>query len=212
MFWMHPNAEIGYLTTQCETLFSTILEVQGGGSAGASKKDDGVMTQLLQYKNTCPPDFSMFDITAKAVEKTPFQVVCLQECERMNTLLGEIRRSLEDLRLGLTGALNITDSMEGLASALSLNRVPANWEKYAYFSRKGLILWYSDLIERNAQLAAWTLEMETPNSLCISYLFNPMSFLTAIMQKTARESGLPLDDVINHIYYLDGIVNQCDIS
>lgn len=34
MFWMHPNAEIGYLTTMCDTLFSTILEVQGGGSTG----------------------------------------------------------------------------------------------------------------------------------------------------------------------------------
>jgi hypothetical protein len=33
----------------------------------------------------------------------------------MNVLLGEIRKSLEDLRLGLTGALNITDSMEKLA-------------------------------------------------------------------------------------------------
>lgn len=41
-------------------------------------------------------------------------VVCLQEVERMNILLGEIRKSLEDLRLGLTGALNITDSMENL--------------------------------------------------------------------------------------------------
>jgi dynein heavy chain len=38
--------------------------------------------------------------------------------------------------------------------------------------------------------------METPNVLCISYLFNPMSFLTAIMQKTAREQDLPLDDMV----------------
>ena len=30
----------------------------------------------------------------------------------MNYLLEEIRRSLEDLRLGLTGALNMTDAME----------------------------------------------------------------------------------------------------
>jgi hypothetical protein len=29
----------------------------------------------------------------------------------MNTLLQEIKKTLEDLRLGLTGALNITDAM-----------------------------------------------------------------------------------------------------
>lgn len=45
---MHPNAEIGYLTQQCETLFSAILEVQSGssGGKGGSKKDDGVMFLL----------------------------------------------------------------------------------------------------------------------------------------------------------------------
>jgi len=44
--------------------------------------------------------------------------------------------------LGLTGALNITDAMENLQLALSVNKVPANWEKVAYFSRKPLGLWF----------------------------------------------------------------------
>nr|SYZ35238.1 PtDNAH9b [Paramecium tetraurelia] len=197
MFGMHPNAEIGYLTQQCETLFSTILDVQGGSSSGGGgKKDDGVMTQLTLLKSTTPADTNLMDVTAKASEKTPDQIVCLQECERMNILLGEIRRSLEDLRLGMTGALNITDQMEALSLSLQFNKVPASWEKFAYFSRKGLAAWFNDLIERTNQLAVWTQEMVTPISLCISYLFNPMSFLTAIMQKTAREQGLPLDDMV----------------
>lgn len=34
--------------------------------------------------------------------------------ERMNILLKTIKDSLEELKLGLTGALNITDAMEGL--------------------------------------------------------------------------------------------------
>ena len=37
--------------------------------------------------------------------------------------------------------------------------------------------------------------MVTPKSLWISGLFNPMSFLTAIMQVTARQHMLPLDDM-----------------
>ena len=38
---------------------------------------------------------------AKAEEKTPYTVVALQECERMNYLTIEIRRSLKELNLGL---------------------------------------------------------------------------------------------------------------
>jgi dynein heavy chain len=99
----------------------------------------------------------------------------------MNVLLNEIKNSLEELRLGLTGALNVTDSMENLSKALTFNKVPANWEKCAYFSKKLLLAWFADLIERNAQLVEWTKELVTPDSVCIAYLFNPMSYLTAIM-------------------------------
>lgn len=66
----------------------------------------------------------------------------------MNGLLSEIKGSLEDLKLGLTGALNITDAMEELSTALSFNKVPGTWEKKAYFSKKILTAWFSDLIER----------------------------------------------------------------
>lgn len=67
----------------------------------------------------------------------------------MNLLLFEIKQSLESLRLGLIGALNITDIMEALSNALILNKVPANWEKCAYFSKKPLLSWFNDLIDRN---------------------------------------------------------------
>jgi dynein heavy chain len=78
MFGMHPNAEIGFLTTMCETLFGAILEIQGGASTGGSKKDDGVMTILMDLKGRCPNEFNFFDIQMKIKgDKSPFQVVCL---------------------------------------------------------------------------------------------------------------------------------------
>lgn len=67
----------------------------------------------------------------------------------MNVLLDEIRRSLEELKLGLTGALNISDAMETLSQALQFNKVPSSWTAKAYFSKKNLGAWFADLIERN---------------------------------------------------------------
>ena len=46
------------------------------------------MNIISDLKNRCPADYSMLDITNKIKDKTPFIVVCLQECERMNILLG----------------------------------------------------------------------------------------------------------------------------
>ena len=45
------------------------------------------------------------------------------------------------------------------------------------------------------QLQEWSEELKLPLSVCLSYLFNPMSFLTAIMQLTARAKLLPLDNM-----------------
>jgi dynein heavy chain len=56
-------------------------------------------------------------------------------------------------------------------------------------------MWFNELIERCKQLEQWSAELLTPKTLCISYLFNPMSFLTAIMQNTSREKLLPLDNM-----------------
>jgi len=123
MFGLHPNAEIGYLTSYGETLFATILQCAGGtGGAGGSSKDDVVKEMIERFLDGLPPLFVMLDITSRAKERTPYTIVCFQECERMNTLVFTMRKSLEDLEAGLLGALNITDEMETLSTAMFLNR------------------------------------------------------------------------------------------
>lgn len=69
----------------------------------------------------------MLDLFARATERPPFIVVCLQECERMNRLLKVIKTSLTELEAGLKGTLNITEAMEKLAYALNLNLIPPTW-------------------------------------------------------------------------------------
>jgi len=63
----------------------------------------------------------MIELRAKAKERTPFVVVCLQECERMNFLTFTIRSSLEDLDAGMKGQLNMTENMEMLAHSMFIN-------------------------------------------------------------------------------------------
>ena len=53
--------------------------------------------------------------------------------------------------------------------------------------------WYADLILRIKELEAWTADFGLPSSVWLPGFFNPQSFLTAIMQSTARKNELPLD-------------------
>lgn len=68
----------------------------------------------------------------------------------MNTLVGTIRTSLEDLDAGLKGQLNITEDMEALSAKMFINNQPDLWVKYAYFSLKDLLTWWEDLLMRIA--------------------------------------------------------------
>lgn len=148
---------------------------------------------IAELKGMAPEYFDFITLDQRAVERTPYQCVILQEVERMNKLLGEIKRSLTDLELGMAGALNMSDAMDALAAALTVNRVPANWVKVAYPSLKTLAPWYKDMIDRCAQLDAWQASLNTPISVWISGLFNPMAYITAVLQVTARKDNLPLD-------------------
>ncbi|XP_059853521.1 dynein axonemal heavy chain 17 [Delphinus delphis] len=198
LYGLHPNAETGFLTATSEMLFRTVLEMQpketgsGAGGAGVSREEK-VKAVLDEILEKIPETFNMAEIIAKAAEKTPYVVVAFQECERMNILTNEMRRSLKELNLGLKGELTITTDMEDLSTALFYDTVPDTWVARAYPSRLGLAAWYADLLLRIRELEAWTMDFTLPTTVWLAGFFNPQSFLTAIMQSMARKNEWPLD-------------------
>ncbi len=60
-----------------------------------------IKQKLDEILERLPEEFPVKELMAKAEDKTPYTVVALQECERMNLLTREIRRSLKELNLGL---------------------------------------------------------------------------------------------------------------
>jgi len=96
--------------------------------------------------------------------------------------------------------------MDALISDLFLNKVPNLWLKICgqvgptgAYNRKSLSSWFQDLLLRQKQLKEWSNEaLVLPKSIWISGLFNPMGYVTACMQVTARAKGLPLDSMTVH--------------
>ncbi|NXS34473.1 DYH17 protein, partial [Pomatostomus ruficeps] len=200
LYGLHPNAEMGFLTVTSDRLFRTVLELQpkeseAAGGSGASREEQAspVKSVLDEILGQLPEPFNMEEMMAKAKEKTPYTVVALQECERMNILTNEIRRSLKELDLGLQGELTITSEMEELANALFYDSVPESWMRYAYPSLLSLGTWYADLLLRIRELEVWATDFVLPATVWLAGFFNPQSFLTAIMQSTARKKQWPLD-------------------
>ena len=58
----------------------------------------GILDEILEK---LPDPFNVTELMTRAEDKTPYVVVSFQECERMNALTNEVRRSLRELDLGL---------------------------------------------------------------------------------------------------------------
>ena len=165
-------------------------------------REDKVRTIVDDVMEKLPELFNMRELMGKVEERTPYVIVCFQECERMNLLVAEMRRSLKELDLGLKGELTITSDMEDLSDSLffdqvnidiindhlttSTRQVPPTWTKLAYASLNGLSAWYADLLLRIKELEGWTSDFNLPSSVWLPGFFNPQSFLTAIMQSTGK--------------------------
>lgn len=50
---------------------------------------------------------SLFSCFFQTEDRTPYVIVALQECERMNALCKELKRSLRELDLGLKVSIEI---------------------------------------------------------------------------------------------------------
>jgi len=113
-----------------------------------------------------------------------------------------IAATLEELQKGLNGQLNMSQGMEDMAECLEMNQVPGrnpfhacSWERLAWASRKNLTTWFSDLLQRKAQLNDWSKSLNLPFSIWLPGLVNPTALLTAIKQVTSRKNKLPLDSM-----------------
>uniref|UniRef100_A0A3Q3AWS9 Dynein axonemal heavy chain 11 n=1 Tax=Kryptolebias marmoratus TaxID=37003 RepID=A0A3Q3AWS9_KRYMA len=196
LFGLHPNAELECLTVTSENLFRTLLELElqpqdsARGDDVAQSTEEKVVSIIEDILEKLPEEYNVAEMMTKTTDRSPYTLVCFQECERMNVLLAEIRRSLDELHLGLKGELTISSSMETLQSAVFSDFVPDSWARLAYPSTKTLTL--SDLMCSCHELDTWTQDFVLPAVVWLSGLFNPQSFLT-VLQSIARKNQWPLD-------------------
>jgi dynein heavy chain len=197
-YGLHPNAELGFRVKESENLIAGILELSLAKDSDRGSSNDSMTIHqaaeaIIQDVQETFRDVR-FDLPSSVESSGPYQFVLQQECDHMNILILEIMESLTVLNSGFKGDVTMTDSMEDLKNCLYLNRVPKSWEGKAYPSQKPLGSWLTNLQSRCNQLNEWA--SSTNDVLLVTWisgLFNPQSFLTAVMQATAQAQGLELD-------------------
>jgi len=215
LYGLHPNAEINFRTVQADVLFKTINELQPKqqGSAGGMSVEDVLRAKVADILEKIPELHNLAELSERLEEdRTPQQHVFYQECERMNALISVVKATLQELELGLKGALSITANMQLLSNELFMDKLPTAWTTESFLSMRPLPSWIDNFLSRNQQLLDWIPEMTTPKVTLISHFFNPMSFLTAIMQSMSMNFSYDLDQMALVVDVLKKAADQIDTA
>lgn len=193
-FGQHVNAEISSSMQDTDNMLSTIISMQVGGGAGGSSgnRDETVMSTCHSLLEKMPENIDWEDVRERnESDNSPLKVCLLQEIERYNELLTNVRGSIKLLQKGIQGFIVISKEQEEVLTSLFEGKVPRSW-LFAYPSMKPLGSWTPDLIERIEQLNVWGYQ-GVPKVLWLGGVTYPTSLLTALLQASARKNMVSVD-------------------
>jgi dynein heavy chain len=125
VFGLHPDAEVGYLTSAVKDIWSQLISLQPrtSESAGGISREEFISSIASDVQSKLPVPFDIPRIYKAMGIPTPTQVVLLQELERWNTLVEKMLSSLKDLRKALKGEIGMSSKLDELSISLYNGRL-----------------------------------------------------------------------------------------
>eukprot|EP01062_Namystynia_karyoxenos_P078372 TRINITY_DN805_c2_g1_i1.p1 TRINITY_DN805_c2_g1~~TRINITY_DN805_c2_g1_i1.p1 ORF type:complete len:1720 (+),score=831.64 TRINITY_DN805_c2_g1_i1:2-5161(+) len=219
-FGQHPNADIMSQILRSTDLLDCLMTLNAtllvAAAASATSKGGGgepltpeqlVLSTIDSLEGASGiPDHIDYDAVVEAkvdeVESKDALTTCLlQEIQRYNILLTEVKFHLGELRKGVSGLIIMNDVLDGINNALLFARVPDKWEKH-YPTMKPLSSWVEELRLRIDQMNTWG-RGSTPKLFWMGGFTYPTGFLKALQQAHARRAGVSIDQLSWEFTVLD---------
>ncbi|XP_076756861.1 dynein heavy chain at 62B [Xylocopa sonorina] len=195
---LHMNAGITRDLELANNFFQSMMLVQGAVVVGDTTKQDEMLLNMKDDIYNRMPE--LFDIeeaqkTYPVTYMESMNTVLIQELERYNTLLQEIRQSLTMLEKAVKGLIVMTPMIEILGVYILSARIPPSWIKAcAYPSLKPLSNFINDFLDRLSFFRKWLKENKPPTFWISGFSF-VHAFLTATTQNFARKYKIPIDRI-----------------
>jgi dynein heavy chain len=120
----------------------------------------------------------------------PLNMFLFQEIERMDIILRIVRKTLQDLILGIRGEIIMTPQLQDALTMVDQGKPPITWYKDASgaqiaWNTPALAMWFDGLKARVKELTEW-LTVVRPSTFWMTGFFNPQGFLTCLKQEVTR--------------------------
>lgn len=200
IFGLHRNAAIAFENSETRYLMDTIISVQPrtGGAVGGKTTDQVVEELAIELAGKMPnllTEEGAAGVTfAKDGEGTLNSLGTFLSIEmgKFNKLLKKMRSTIHELQRAIKGLVVMSAELDGMYTALTLQRVPDVWASVGYLSLKPLGTWFKDLLARVEFMEKWLLQ-GPPDAFWMSAFFFPQGYMTAALQTYARATRIPID-------------------
>ncbi len=120
-------------------------------------KDAILEAMATSILSRLPPHFDVPALRKKYMvgEISPTIVVLIQELDRFNLILREMKSSLRELRRAIAGEVGMSNELDDVAACLGSGTIPASWRKLVPATEKSLADWLQQLAQRNDQYKSW---------------------------------------------------------
>eukprot|EP00762_Andalucia_godoyi_P000483 ANDGO_03248.mRNA.1 Dynein gamma chain len=199
VFGLHKNADIAYLQRRAKDSLNTILDIQpkDAGAGSGETPEQFVLRVADDMLGRLPADFSK-DKAKDALKRmggaTPVNIIVGQEIDRLQVVIGLVRRTLKDLKLAISGTIIMSSVLQNALVSIFDSKVPSAWLKVSWVSST-LGNWFTSLLNRSEQFTRW-LEVGRPKVIWLTGFMNPQGLLTAVRQEVTRAHQWALDDIV----------------
>ena len=130
----HPNGDIASQIKETRLLFDTLLSLQPQVTSSSNKNKKSTEEEVLELAGkvleSLPQKIDLEGtIKIFSEDNSPLKIVLMQEIERYNILLDEIKNSLISLQKGIQGLVVMSADLEEIFKCIYEARVPNSWQK-----------------------------------------------------------------------------------
>lgn len=122
-----------------------------------------------------------------------YGAVLLHEIQAYNDLLSVMKKSIMDVKLAVSGRLDMSTEIEQVLLALLSSTIPAGWDQMAWLTDKRLYEWMVELKQRVEFIKQWAKSGSQIRRFWLGGLMFPQSLLTSMLQMYSRKTNTPLD-------------------
>jgi dynein heavy chain len=209
-FFMNPLSDFNCRLIEVEGLMETMLNVQpkdSGGGGGASR-ESVVDAIVVQFKNKYDSIIIELKVAEEKLQRKtgmfadeksgregmtyPLNVFYKFEIERFESIVGIMKRTLDDIRAAIKGEIIMTPDLNEAVGAIYNNKIPHTWlfnpagEEISWMSAS-IASWYKQYEERFNELESFVKVGHTTESRYkMACMFNPQGFVNSVKQEIVR--------------------------